>query len=400
MFSEISVIKGESQYREYLGEIGSLASLDPDPSSPEGKRLELLTLLVEFYEKDRYRIPLPDPVDAILFRLEQMGLEKKDLAPILGSKSRVSEVLAGKRRLTIPMVRNLSAHLGIPVSALIAESNSEVRQDETSAPIAAVREIVKRGWVHGTRVTQKNASEIAAQLFAKLGVSPTAPSYLRSSLRSAVAGPMDLYAVRLWTARVVLKSREGKRGRPQFVRESFNESALRELARLSWYKDGPALAREHLSKLGIALVFEDHLPGTRLDGAATLDNDGTPIIGMTLRHDRLDNFWFTLLHECAHVILHLHSPGDTFIDDTEKSFDVDEHEIEANRFARDCLIPQEVWRNSDANRLKTPESILELAEALKISPAIVAGRIRKETGNYKLFSSLVGHGRVTVSLGG
>jgi len=122
-----------------------------------------------------------------------------------------------------------------------------------------------------------------------------------------------------------------------------------------------------------------------------LDVDGTPVIGLTLRHDRLDNFWFTLLHECVHIIKHLHAPGETFVDDTERSFDTDEKEIEANRMARDSLIPQEAWRRSDANRLKTAEAINALAAELKIHPAIVAGRIRREAGNYKLFSALVGH---------
>ena len=119
MSTEIAVVKTDAQYRDYVSEIGALVALDPDPSTPEGKRLELLALVVESYEKERYRIPLPNPVDAILFRLEQKGLQQKDLIPLIGSKSRVSEILAGKRRLTIPMVRKLSAHLEIPVSALV-----------------------------------------------------------------------------------------------------------------------------------------------------------------------------------------------------------------------------------------------------------------------------------------
>ncbi len=114
LHSKLSVIKTDAQYREYLSEIEQLIALDPEPSSPEGKHLELLALLVETYEKERYRIPLPNPIDAILFRLEQKGLQQKDLVPIIGSKGRVSEVLSGKRRLTIPMVRKLSAQLEIP----------------------------------------------------------------------------------------------------------------------------------------------------------------------------------------------------------------------------------------------------------------------------------------------
>jgi len=388
---EPTVIKTDVQYREYVSEVGQLMALDPEPTSPEGKRLELLALLVETYEKEHYRIPPPNPVDAIMFRLEQQGLQQKDLVALIGSKGRVSEVLSGKRRLTVPMVRNLSVHLDIPASVLVGEPRPRHKLLEAEPPLAVVREIVKRGWVEGGKVTAKNASEFVEQLLHKVGASEPRPAYLRSSIHAGIAGHVNLYAIKLWIAEVVIRSREqdGKRG--LFKREGFSTETLGELARLSWFANGPKLAVEYLSKLGIAVVWEPHLPGTRLDGAAVLDRDGTPVIGLTLRHDRLDNFWFTLLHECAHIIKHLHTLGETFVDDTERPFDTDEKEIEANRLARDSLIPQEAWRHTDANRLKTPEAINALAADLKIHPAIVAGRIRRETGNYKLFSSIVGN---------
>src|SRR6266567_1368012 len=392
LHSKLSVIKTDAQYREYLSEIEQLIALDPEPSSPEGKHLELLALLVETYEKERYRIPLPNPIDAILFRLEQKGLQQKDLVPIIGSKGRVSEVLSGKRRLTIPMVRKLSAQLEIPASVLIGEPQQQADQLEEAPPVQLVREIVKRGWVGGSgKVTSKNASDFVARLFRKLGVPTVGPAYLRGSIHAGLLGPVDLYAIRLWIARVLIKSRAYENVRGKFRREAISETMLIDLARLSWFENGPAIASEYLAKVGIVMVVEKHLPGTGLDGSAMLDADGTPVIGLTLRHDRLDNFWFTLLHECAHVIKHLQKPGETFVDDTEKPYDVDEKEVEANRMARDSLIPQHIWRQSDANRLKTISAIMTLAEELKISPAIIAGRIRRETGNYRLFASLIGH---------
>jgi len=394
MLSEIAVIKNESQYRGYLSEIGQLVALDPASASLEGKRLELLALLVETYEKERFCIPLPNPVDAILFRLEQRGLQQKDLIPIIGSKSRVSEVLSGKRRLTVPMVRRLSAHLEIPVSALVGEPQPESKLLDAEPPLSLVREIVKRGWVAGGRVTAKNAREFVSRLFEMVGTSDTSAAYLRGSIHAGIAGPVNLYAIRLWIARVLIKSREQKSGRAKFRRESFGEAELRQLAHLSGFETGPALAREYLLKHGVILVVESHLPGTGLDGAAALDTDGTPVIGLTLRHDRLDNFWFTLFHECVHIIKHLERPGETFVDDTERPYDSDAKELEANRLARDTLIPQDAWRRSPASRFRTPDAIRTLAEELKIHPAVVAGRIRRETGNYKVFSSLVGYGMV------
>ncbi len=363
MFSELAVIKSDTQYREYLSEVGQLVSLDPEPSSLEGRRLGLLALLVETYEKERYQIPLPNPVDAILFRLEQKGLQQKDLVPIIGSKSRVSEVLSGKRRLTVPMVRRLAAQLEIPASVLIGEPQQESTHLETEPPLMLVREIVKRGWVGGGKVTAKNAGEFVTRLFEKVGVPSIGPAYLRSSIHTGIAGPVNLYAIRLWIARVLIKSRGHVRGK--YRREAINEEMLRDLTRLSWFENGPSLAREYLAKYGIVVVVEKHLPGSGLDGAAVLDTDGTPVIGLTLRHNRLDNFWFTLLHECVHVSRHLNSPGDTYVDDTEKFYDTDKNEIEENRVARDTLIPQEAWRHSDANRLKLSESILGLRGSLR-----------------------------------
>ena len=394
MLAELSVIKSDTQYRAYLGEIGRLMALDPEPTTAEGRRLELLALVVETYEKERYRIPSPNPVDAILFCLEQRGLQQKDLVPLIGSKSRVSEVLSGKRRLTLQMVRNLCAHLDISAAVLVEEPQPKHKLLEVEAPLAVVREIVKRGWVEGGRVTAKNAKDFVAQLLGKVGMREPAPAYLRGSIHASIAGHVDLYKINLWIAQVLIRSREQDVKRGSFKREAFGAETLRDLARLSWFANGPKLAVEYLSKLGIAVVWEPHLPGTHLDGAAVLDLDGTPVIGLTLRHDRLDNFWFTLLHECVHIIKHLHTPEERFVDDIERSFVTDEKEIEANRVARDALIPQEAWRHSDASRLKTVEAINRLATSLKIHPAIVAGRIRRETGNYKLFSSLVGHREV------
>jgi HTH-type transcriptional regulator/antitoxin HigA len=208
-----------------------------------------------------------------------------------------------------------------------------------------------------------------------------------------LAGPVDVVALQLWIARVLIRGRDDP-CRQKYRKEVLNEQILSDLARLSWFDDGPLLAKEYLSKLGIPLVVESHLPGTGLDGASMLDTDGVPVIGMTLRFDRLDNFWFTLLHECVHLIRHLKEPGDTYVDDTEATFELDSKEVEANKIARDALIPPAAWRSSVAPKLRTPESVRALANELKISASIVAGRIRRDSGNYKLLSALVGHGCV------
>ena len=118
---EPKIIKTEDQYRAYLVEVDRLAADDPAPGTSDGDRLELLAKLVEDYEKECFQFRRPDPVDAILFRMQERGLRQKDLAPVLGGKNRVSEVLSGKRPLTLAMVRALTDSLQIPADLLIRE---------------------------------------------------------------------------------------------------------------------------------------------------------------------------------------------------------------------------------------------------------------------------------------
>jgi HTH-type transcriptional regulator/antitoxin HigA len=118
---EPKIIKTEAQYQAYLAEVDRLATHDPAPGTPNGDRLELLAKLVEDYEKERFKFKRPDPIAAIRFRMEEQGLRQKDLAPLLGGKNRVSEVLARKRPLTLAMVRALSDSLRISAELLIRE---------------------------------------------------------------------------------------------------------------------------------------------------------------------------------------------------------------------------------------------------------------------------------------
>jgi HTH-type transcriptional regulator/antitoxin HigA len=122
--------------------------------------------------------------------------------------------------------------------------------------------------------------------------------------------------------------------------------------------------------------------------------DEHPVIGMTLRSDAVDNFWFTLLHELAHIVLHYRTGlASGFFDDLDH-VEVDEVEEEANRFAQNMLIPDAVWTRSPARIAKTAEPIEKLAQLLGIAPAIVFGRIRMERNDYKIFSDKIGRGEV------
>ena len=168
---------------------------------------------------------------------------------------------------------------------------------------------------------------------------------------------------------------------------------LRDLAKLSRDPTGPLLAQKLLRDHGIVLVVERNIPGMEVDGAAFLV-DGIPVIGLTIRRDSIDNFWFTLLHEVAHVILHYRTGlAAGFFDDMEHS-EIDEFEEEANKFASDLLVPQELWAKSPARIAKSSTPIENLAKQLEISPAIIYGRIRYERQNYAIFSDKIGSNSV------
>ena len=143
-----------------------------------------------------------------------------------------------------------------------------------------------------------------------------------------------------------------------------------------------------------------HLPRTHLDGAALRLPNGRPVIGLTLRYDRIDNFWFTVLHELAHIGLHLGDSSEEtgFIDDHSlrrvQSFGSDTTEQEADRLAQDALIPPEIWGEGNILEDPAPMAVLNMAWEAQVHPAIVAGRVRYESGNYRLLSQFVGTGEV------
>ena len=169
---------------------------------------------------------------------------------------------------------------------------------------------------------------------------------------------------------------------------------MREVAQLSVYDHGPRRAQAHLREHGIALVIERHLPRPHLDGAALCFRDGRPVIGLTLRYDRIDNFWFSLMHELAHVGRHLDcDENELFIDDLSLAAG-GRLEEEADRMAQDALIPPRFWESNPMRDGTTVLAVYDLAREAGVHPAVIAGRVRRERGNYRLLSQRVGSGKV------
>ena len=142
-----------------------------------------------------------------------------------------------------------------------------------------------------------------------------------------------------------------------------------------------------------------HLPRTHLDGAVLRLADGRPVIGLTLRYDRVDNFWFCLLHELAHVGRHFdNDPDGYFFDDLklqeQERWSHDSREAEADSWAEEALIPQGIWETSPVRSAPSAIGVINLAQVLQVHPAIVAGRVRYERRNYRLLSQFVGSGQI------
>jgi len=114
-------IKNKKQYKETLTKVYDLMQKDIKPESKESDELEVLSILVKEYENAYYPIPKPNPLEAIRFRLEQMGMSESELSEILGHRSRKSEILSGKRKLSLAMIRKLNEVLHIPAEVLIQE---------------------------------------------------------------------------------------------------------------------------------------------------------------------------------------------------------------------------------------------------------------------------------------
>lgn len=390
----LRIIRSEEDYKKALQEIEVLMDSDPSVGTSESDRLEILSLLLEEYEDRNYPIAPPDPIEAILFRMEQQRLRQRDLVPFIGSRSKVSEILSRSRPLSLSMIRALHTGLGIPADVLLQESEpSFIDPDDIEWDKFPLEEMHQRGWLIATPEEIEQAPKRVMRTFLNpIGAIPAGVALQRRTEHIRSARSMDRYALMAWAARIQIIALKDAPDLPP-VRD-VNFEMMRELVKLSTAEQGPLLAREFLKANGISLVIQPHLPGTYLDGAAMLNRGDQPIIGMTIRHDRIDNFWFTLMHELAHVALHIQDDIELYYDDLDLSEVDDPREIAADKFAGEVLIPEDKWSRSPASMLKSADAAIHLAEGLQIHPAIVAGRMRFKFGSYKMLSQLVGYHEV------
>ncbi len=395
----IKIIKNQRDYEAALERIDQI--IDSEPGSEEADELEVLGLLVSDYEDSNVIIGSPTIPEAVKFEMDRLGLSQKDLIPFIGSRSKVSEILSGKLQPSLRMMRALNKHLGIAAEVLLQDPAASFPAQQVSLDCAKfpLKEMAKRKWIDGPgKNLEDYAEEIVRPFFEKAGgITSVAEPVFRSTRSPRQNARRDPYAVIAWCLRLIIMSRENPVDtsyKPGIVDMEF----MRHLAKFSSVPSGPIAAVEFLAQHGINVVFEDQLSKCYIDGVAMMTSDDKPVIGMTLRFDRIDNFWFCLFHELAHIAQHFKLGDLLFIDDLslkENSGEKkDVKEIEADDMAEEALLPVSEWDRHPISHNPSVENMLDLSSQLKINPAIVAGRARYKFNNYRLLARHVGHNQI------
>jgi HTH-type transcriptional regulator/antitoxin HigA len=391
---KIKKINTKEDHEEALKLIQELMNANPDPESEDGEKLDLLTTLVSDYESRTFPKSLPDPIEAILFRMEQSNLKPNDLVPYIGSRSRVSEILSGKRQLTLEMVRSLEAGLGIPSKVLIQKPGLGKDFEYQNWDDRLVVEMHRRNYFGNYSLKKHSKEDLLKTFFSQFSAQQQFVGMLRkSNYRSS---PLtDRRALSAWATFVMKKAQKikiPKKYRPGVITRNF----MQELVKLSIEDKSPIHAQEYLKEHGIILIIEPHFAKTYLDGATILSDKDHPIIGLTLRYDRLDNFWFTLMHELSHIALHYDSGINLFYDEIEgiKAINLDSKEQEADAFVEEILLPKAKWEVSPARLIPSSMAANSLAKELGVHVAIIAGQIRHKGSNYVYLSKIVNESKV------
>lgn len=420
------MITNEKQYKSTRLQIArfqeALAALDASPqrSLPplllKAQRDALTSQLSELEEEadlyDRLRAgqvtsfeadSLGELPDILIQARIARGMSQRDLGDYLGLKEQQVQRYEAERYRSASLDRlvEVADALGVRIAkrAELIGDASLASVDPAVWQAYPLSEMYKRGWFEDFAGSLSEARKVAADIipaFLRGASARNAASALhRKSVRAS--GQVHEAAITAWEARV---RRLAERDAPtvRFDPALIDDAWLAVLVALTLEADGPARAIDHLRGIGIALVVEKHLPSTLLDGAALATDDGYAIVALTLRHDRLDNFWFTLFHELGHLKLHIGQGYSSIFDDTEAPAG-SEIEAEADLFAQETLLPAAKWALGVSRFTRTDAAVRTDAKRFGVGPAIIAGRVRREAQDYTLLRTLVGNGEVRRQFG-
>ena len=190
-----------------------------------------------------------------------------------------------------------------------------------------------------------------------------------------------------WTLRLIDMAENNYRNLPINKYSSLERSDLKKIVNICLSDDIIMKTKKYLMSKGIYLYFIDSLPNTMIDGAVYITSYSTIAIGLTLRYERLDYVWFTLLHELSHIILHYQYLNENIILSIENSQDI--KEAEANRLAKDTIISPKEYRVLLPKRTLNTDDLIKYANSNNIPPALIAGIIRRDLNNYQIFNDVI-----------
>lgn len=337
-----------------------------------------------------YEVPLPGMY--IQEELDAREWTQRDLAFILGiEEAALNKIIKGKTGVSVEMSKALAEAFDIDADFF---SNLQKAYDlaNSAAPDPAIsrraslqtkypaREMIKRGWIKNVEVDQLERQ--LGRFFRASNDNNVLP--VRHVAKKTNAGETPTPIQEAWLYRV-MQIAEAMDCKPYSSRALSN--AVLQLKDFMLDAKDVAKVPEVLGKCGLRFVIVEGLANAKIDGVCLWLDDKRPVVGMTLRHDRIDNFWFVLWHELCHV-LNNDGKNEVIIDvelDGEKSTDVAE-EREANRFAASrCVDPGElITFCARRNNFFSERDVLHFAETLKVHPGIVVGQIHNRTKRFNL----------------
>ena len=328
---------------------------------------------------------VPPPGRILSQELESRGWSQADLASVMGRPQQViSEIVNAKKQITPQTALELAQAFGTSAEFWTnLETNYQLHRVRSRGggddaitrrrrlyELAPVRELTKRGWIDHLDVLDDLEREVCGFLgIASPDETPKAFARFRQGrLRDPV-----MAAQVCWLARVESLARQQDLGAARCNADHLVPGLLA----LTEDLEGVQGVSAHLQRCGIRFLIVPHLPKTYIDGAAFRLDGQDPVVTITLRYDRIDNFWFTLLHEVAHIVL---GHDDVFADQVhgQDSAALAGAERSANAHARDWLIPPEAFATFVAEADFTRGSIRRFAAAVQRHPGIIVGRLQNE----------------------
>lgn len=239
------------------------------------------------------------------------------------------------------------------------------------------KDLVHYGWI-----TEPNDISSLTPLFNEILSSQFKTLFRKNS-------SADDVLLTFWLSRISTLAKQKIVNGSVAIFKGLSKEHLKEIAQLSPDESNILKLPDILATYGVILVYERSIPGMKVDGAVFKLFSRNPVIGISFRYPRLDHFWFTLMHELSHIVLHLEQLETPIIDNLENE-NKEIVELEANVLAKNSFVEKAIWRNCPPKyALNNEEVLYDFAKSIKIHPAVIAGLLQHEKNNYTLYSRII-----------